>query len=62
MEKYKEYEEYFNKIIFAGECPRDKRNGKGKEYDTFGWLLFDGVMWMEWDGKEKNMHNIQMVN
>ena len=47
VEKYKEYEEYFNKIIFAGECPRDKRNGKGKEYDTFGWLLFDGVMWME---------------
>ena len=47
MEKYKEYEEYFNKIIFAGECPRDKRNGKGKEYDTFGWLLFDGVMRME---------------
>ena len=37
---YKEY--YDNKIIFEGEYLNGKRNGKGKEYNRFGSLIFEG--------------------
>ena len=37
---YENYNE--DELIFEGEYLNGKRNGKGKEYDSFGSLIFEG--------------------
>ena len=40
--KGKEYNCYNDKLIFNGEYHNGKKNGKGKEYNKFGYLIFEG--------------------
>ena len=51
-DKGKEYDSFTNEIVFEGEYKNGERSGKGKEYDKFGNLIFDG----EWkSGKRWNV-------
>ena len=36
------YNAFNNKILYNGEISNGKKNGRGKEYDTFGNVLFEG--------------------
>ena len=57
----KEYLGYDDILIFEGEYKNGERNGKGKEYDCFGYLIYEGeYLNGKKMGKEKNM--IKMVN
>ena len=38
----KEYDGYYDKLIFEGEYLNGERNGKGKEYDFKGRIIFEG--------------------
>ena len=58
--KGKEYDEYFNKIIFEGEYLKGKRNGKGKEYSDDGHkIIFEGEYknGLRWNGKGYDNNN-----
>ena len=58
--KGKEYDEYFNKIIFEGEYLKGKRNGKGKEYSHDGHKIkFEGEYknGLRWNGKGYDNNN-----
>ena len=48
----KEYS-YDNKLKFQGNYINGERNGKGKEYDTYGNIIFNGVYknGKRWNGK-----------
>ena len=50
-EKGKEYNVFNDKLIFEGEYSNGKRNGKGKEYDNYGRLIFKGE-YLNGKGKE----------
>ena len=41
--KCKKYAHYNGKLIFEGENLNDYRNGKGKEYDQNGYIIYDGL-------------------
>ena len=38
----KEYNLYTNALIFEGEGLKGEKNGKGKEYNENGYLIFEG--------------------
>ena len=38
----KEYDISSNIMLFEGEYSNGKRNGKGKEYNSYGGLIFEG--------------------
>ena len=40
--KGKEYDGYYDALIYEGEYSNGKRNGQGKEYDENGNLIFEG--------------------
>ena len=40
--KVKEYKIYSDELIYEGEYLNGKRNGKGKEYGSYGRLIFEG--------------------
>ena len=46
--------------MFEGEYLNNKRNGKGKEYDFDGNLLFEGEFFNEKNGMEKENNLILM--
>ena len=52
---------YINDKYFKGEIKNGERNGKGKEYDMFGKLVFDGeyLNGKKWNGK--GYYNDQIV-
>ena len=59
--KGKEYDGYYDTLIFEGEYLNGKRNGKGKEYYGDTKLKFEGEYLNEKrNGKEKNI--MIMVN
>ena len=41
-EDTKEYDRFYDKIVFKGEYLNGKRNGKGKEYNFDGTVIFEG--------------------
>ena len=53
LRKVREYNKEYTKLIFEGEYLNGKRNGKGKEYDSYGTLLFVGEYLNvdRWNGK-----------
>ena len=55
--------EYYNGycseyLLFEGEYLNGERNGKGKEYDYYGELIFEGEYkeGKRWNGKGKEYH------
>ena len=57
--KVKEYDFYGGQLEFEGELLNRKRNGKGKEYNKKGKLIFDGEYknGLKWDGFGYNGDN-----
>ena len=55
----KEYDGFYDNLIFEGEYLNGKRNGKGKEYDNNGKLRFEGeyLNGKKWNGKGYDNHN-----
>ena len=49
-----------DEMIFEGKYVNGKRNGKGKEYDYDGYLIFDVIIKMGKE-KEKEKNMIMMV-
>ena len=53
--------------MFEGEYANGRRNGKGKEFFMDGMfhrkgdLLFEGDIWMEKDGMEKNIKEVRRL-
>ena len=59
--------EYNDFIIYAGECLNGERNGKGKEYDINGKVIFEGEYFFneKWNGigYDKNGNKIyELIN
>ena len=55
----KEYNKYNDKLIYEGEYLNGKRNGKGKEYDRYEYLIFVGefLKGKRWNGKGYDGYN-----
>ena len=49
------YNSYNDKILFEGQYSNENKNGKGKEYNVKGNLIFEGVYYdgKKWNGTEK---------
>ena len=60
----KEYNNYFNKLIFEGEYLNGKRNGNGKEYNLEGNIIYKGEYLSNKKsgyGKEYNYYNNKLI-
>ena len=49
--------------MYEGEYLNGERNGKGKEYNNYGELIFEGKYYNDkrWNGKGYNKNNIMKI-